>query len=101
MHQVALHKIHLSVFKRVGHMTHFYKGTIPMSDHLQVMLGHRISLFLCMQYELAREFPDYNKCLANNLSIDLLIINSNDPSMYTLSMLATTREVSNGIKTII
>ena len=39
-----------------------------------------------MQYDWAREFPDYEICSANNLSIALLISNSHGPSMYTLSM---------------
>ena len=34
-----------------------------------------------MQYGWAREFPDYKKCSANNLSIDLLISNSRGPCL--------------------
>ena len=44
-----------------------------MRDPLSVRLGPRISLFFCLQNEWAWEFPDYKKCSANNLSIDLLV----------------------------
>ena len=60
-----------------------------MHDPLTVRLGSRISPFQCLQYECAREFPDYKKCTANNLMIDLFIDRSHDPSMYTISMILT------------
>ena len=54
-----------------------------MCDPLSVRLGPEIALFQCFQYQWAREFPDYKMCLGNNCSIDLLMSNSHDPSMYT------------------
>ena len=36
---------------------------------ISVQLGPKISLFQCWQYGWAREFSDYQKCSANNLSI--------------------------------
>ena len=68
----------------MGHVTIFYKDTIPMRDPLSVQLGHKISIFQYLQYERSRGFPDYNEWSTNNLCIDLLIRNSYDPSMYTL-----------------
>ena len=49
-------------------------------------LGSVNSHLKCLQYDWVREFPDYKKCSAKNLSIDLLISNSHGPSTYTLSM---------------
>ena len=34
----------------------------------------------CLQYDWARELPDYNKCSANDLSFDLCISHSHGPS---------------------
>ena len=42
-----------------------------------------------LENDWAREFLDYKKSSANNLSIDLLISNVHGPSMYTFSMLLT------------
>ena len=64
----------------------FYTDTIPMREPQSERLGPITSLFQCLQYEWAREFPDYKESSANNLSIDLFISNSHFPSMYTLSM---------------
>ena len=52
------------------------------------MLGYPL-LYQYLQYEWAREFPDYTKCLANNQSIDIIIGNSHDQSMHTQSMFLT------------
>ena len=70
-------------FKRVGHVTHFYKDTILMCDPLSDWFGPEISLFQCLQYESALEFPDYKKSSANNLSINFIIRNLYDPNMYS------------------
>ena len=40
-----------------------------------------------MQYKWVRKFP-CNKCLAHNLSIDLIRSNSTDSSMYTMYTLS-------------
>ena len=53
-----------------------------------------------LQYGWARKFPDNIKCTANNSSIDFLISNAYDPSIYTLSMYQThhreTRDTGSG-----
>ena len=49
----------LARFKRVGDVSHFYKDTIPICNPLTLRLGRRISLFQCLKYEWAREFPYY------------------------------------------
>ena len=67
-------------------VTHFDKAPRPMYDPLAILLGPRISIIQCLQYEWAREFPDYKKCSANNLSIDFIKSNSHGPSMYTSCM---------------
>ena len=66
-------------------MTHFYKDMIPMRDpqygwalefpfsHVWGMNGPRNGLIL-------------RNCLANNFDINLLISNSHNTSIYTLSM---------------
>ena len=74
----TLNGVLLARFERVSHVTHFYNDTIPIYDPSK-----------SLQHEWAQEFPDYKTCLANNLSIDLRISNSHDPSMYTLSMAMT------------
>ena len=87
MDHVALNRIVADVLlarlKRVGHVTHSYEDTILIRD----------------QYSWALEFYYFNICttngtgnflkkkyLAKNLSIDLIIGNSHDPSMYNLYM---------------
>ena len=57
-----------------------------MRGPLALRLVPKICLFQCLQYEWARKFPDYEQISAKILSIDLIINNSHDPSMYTLSM---------------
>ena len=50
-------------------------------------MGSGISQLKCLQYDCAREFPDYKKCSANNLSIDPLYKQlMHGLPMYTLSM---------------
>ena len=49
-------------------------------------MGPRNSLTPMFAVLRTREFPDYQKRSANNLSVDLLISNSHDPSMYSLSI---------------
>ena len=49
-------------------------------------MGSGISQLKCLQYDCAREFPDYKKCSANDLSIDPLLSSSHGLFMYTLSM---------------
>ena len=51
----------LVLFKRVGHMTHFYKDTIPMRDSQSVRLGTRFSPFQLFKYEWAQKFSDHKK----------------------------------------
>ena len=38
----------LTCLKRVSHVTHFYKDTIPMRDPLLVRLGPKLSLYHCL-----------------------------------------------------
>ena len=59
---------------------------LPERKSACVLLDLRISHLKYLQYDWAREFPDYKTCLANDLSIDLLISNSHGPSICTLSM---------------
>ena len=63
-----------------------YIGPIRAVGIHTVWLGSGISQLKCLKYDWVREFPDYNKRLANKQSIDLLVSNSHGPYMYTLSM---------------
>ena len=49
------------------------------------MILIRFNLFQYLQYKWARKFP-HKIFLAHNLSINLIISNSHDSSMYTVSM---------------
>ena len=57
-------------------------GPVPFTSSYVVRLGSGILLFQCLQYDWAREFPDYRKCLTYTLSLDHRIISSHDPFMY-------------------
>ena len=74
----------LARFRRVSHVTHFYEDQLIRV--YAVCLGSGISQLKCLQYDWAIKFNDYKKCLANNLSIDLLMSTSHGPSRYTLSL---------------
>ena len=68
-----------------------FKDTVPLPvrDPLSVLLGPRISLLPCLQYNWARRISRLPKTVGHFVhffSIDLLISNSYDPSMYNLPL---------------
>ena len=85
----TLASVLLPCFKRVSHGTHFYKLTRKNSAY-SVWLGSGISKLKSLQYNWAREFPDYkNVRLTIYLLISLYATYMVHLCMYTLSMLET------------